>query len=118
MPDQYGEPVADFDSRRRARENTAAAERANQQRARLNETRTVHAPLTRDQSQAARAHRQNTTAQAETHRSALRIANCGLCDDDGYRGSTVCDHVIHSTPEGRAAAKEIVRQALDKNGEA
>lgn len=122
MPDRFGDPhaghddeplpVVDFDSRRRARENAAAAERANQQRARMAETRTVHAPLNRDQSQAARAHRQDTAARAETHRNALRIANCTLCDDDGYRGAIVCDHVDRSDIIARGMAK--VRAALTK----
>jgi hypothetical protein len=35
---------------------------------------------------------------------AIEIAECELCDDDGYRGAVVCDHREHSTPEGRAAA--------------
>ena len=37
---------------------------------------------------------------AQTILRAQAVANCGLCDDDGYRGSTVCDHVDHA-----AAAK-------------
>lgn len=46
-------PSLDFDSRRRARETATAAERAKQQRARLAETRAVHAPLGHAQAQAA-----------------------------------------------------------------
>ena len=32
---------------------------------------------------------------------ALAIVNCGLCDDDGYRGGSVCDHVDHSAAARR-----------------
>lgn len=116
MPDRYGDPdpdpVVDFDSRRRARENAANAERARQQRERLAETRAVHAPLDRQQSAAARAHRQNTTTAAERRRNALRIANCALCNDDGYRGATICDHIDHRPAYKRGMA--LVRAALTK----
>lgn len=47
---------------------------------------------------------------------AQEIAHCGLCDDDGYHGSTVCDHQAHSTVEGRQAAREILQAALTKGG--
>ena len=69
MPDRYGEddqPVVDFDSRRQAREAAAAVERAEQQRQRLAETRTVHAPLSGDQSKSARTHRNDVTSRAES----------------------------------------------------
>jgi hypothetical protein len=119
MPDRFGEPpdddprpVVDFDSRRQARQDAAAAERAAQQRARLAETRAVHAPLNRHQADAARAHRTTAATHAETHRNALRIANCGLCDADGYRGAIVCDHIDRSAVVARGMAK--VRAALTK----
>lgn len=105
-------PVADFDSRRRARETTAATERAKQQRARMAETQAVHAPLSRDQAQATREHRQNTVTRAEAHRNTLRITNCQLCDTDGYRGATICDHIDHSPAARRGMA--LIRQALSK----
>ena len=95
MPDRYGEtdPVVDFDSRRQARETAAAAEAARQRRQSLAESRAVHAPLSRDQSDAARRHRNDVTTHAEAAREAMRIVNCGMCDDDGYRGLVLCDHV-------------------------
>jgi hypothetical protein len=43
-----------------------------------------------------------------------RIAACILCDDDGYRGGTVCDHIDHRPAARRGM--ELVRQALAKNG--
>jgi hypothetical protein len=35
------------------------------------------------------------------HLARVEINACGLCDDDGYRGTRVCDHREHSTPQGR-----------------
>lgn len=106
MPDRFGddESVVDFDSRRQARETAAAVENARQQRQRLNETRAVHAPLTPDQSTAARRHRHTITDQAEARRNQIRIANCRLCNDDGYRGATVCDHIDRSAVAARGMA--------------
>lgn len=39
------------------------------------------------------------------HLDPTAIAACQLCDDDGYRGGTVCDHRDHyaDTAAGRAA---------------
>lgn len=108
MPDRYGEDdsIAGFDSRRRAREAEAVVERAKQQRERLAETRGVHAPLTREQSEAARMHRQNVTSQAESRRNELWIANCRLCDADGYTPNRiVCDHIDHRPVAARGMAK-------------
>lgn len=121
MPDRYGEddePVLDFDSRRKARENAAAAEAARQQRERLGETRTVHAPMTNDQAAIARQHRHTVTEQAEKRRKETRIANCGLCDDDGYRGPVVCDHVdrAETTQRGLAKCHEVLAQIAAKKG--
>lgn len=113
MPDRYGDgddPVVDFDSRRQARESAAAVEAANQRRQRLDESRAVHAPLSRGQSDLARQHRNDVTTRADSHRNALRIVNCGLCDDDGYRGSRVCDHIDHEPAAKRGMAK--VREML------
>lgn len=109
-----GAPVADFDSRRRAREAEVAMERARQQRERLHETRTTHAPLGREQADAARKHRADVTAQADTRRNALRIANCALCDADGYTpGLAVCDHIDHRPAAARGMA--AVRAAMGWN---
>lgn len=41
---------------------------------------------------------------------ALAIVDCGLCDDDGYRGTHPCDHVDRSAVHERGIAR--VRQAL------
>ena len=98
MPDRYGEhdePIVDLDSRRQARENQAAIERAQAQRERLADSRATHAPLSATQSDELRRHRGSVTNRAENARNALRIANCTLCNDDGYRGSIICDHVDH-----------------------
>lgn len=125
MPDRYGdrdandwpevpppgEPVVDFESRRSARDAIAKAAEAEDQRKRLAESRTVHAPLDRGQSDAARQHRQAVTERADAHRNALRIANCGLCDDDGYNAARrVCDHVDRSGAYERGMA--AVREAM------
>lgn len=113
-PDQEPDPVVDFDSRRQARETESAIERAEQQRRRLAESRATHAPLTREQSAHVTAHRNDTTARAEAHRNKIRIANCNLCDTDGYRGATVCDHIDRTETAKRGMA--LVRAALRKAG--
>ena len=38
------------------------------------------------------------------------IARCTLCDGDGYRGGTVCDHTDHRDAAKRGMA--MVRQAM------
>lgn len=117
MPDRFGEtdePVADFDSRRRAREAEAVRERAAQQRARLAETRAVHAPLSSEQSNAARGHQRQVTTSAEKRRNQFRIANCQLCDDDGYTpGLVICDHVDHRPAAARGMQR--IREAMGWN---
>lgn len=47
--------------------------------------------------------------QAATDR-AIEIASCGLCDDDGYRGGVICDHVDRA--ETAAAGSAAVQAAL------
>ena len=121
MPDRYGEddePVVDFDSHRRARQNAAVVQAAQQQRERLAETRSVHAPMTNDQAAAARQHQRTVTSQAEQRRNASRIANCPLCDDEGYRGSTICDHVDRAdiTARGLAKCREVLARIAAKKG--
>lgn len=113
MPDRYGdpEPVVDFEPRRSARDAIAKAAEADEQRKRLAESRTVHAPLDSHQADAARTHRHAVTERAEAHRNAIRIANCGLCDDDGYNAArVVCDHVDHRPAYERGMA--AVREAM------
>jgi hypothetical protein len=114
MPDRYGddEPVVDFDSRRKARDTAASAESARRQRERIAQAREVHAPLDSTQSAMARQHRADVTARAEAHRNAERIANCPLCNEDGYRGCTICDHIDHRPAAARGMAK--IRAALTK----
>lgn len=36
---------------------------------------------------------------------AMAVVACGLCDDDGYRGTVVCDHVDR---------REVAREGLRK----
>lgn len=40
------------------------------------------------------------------------IIACGMCDDEGYRGGTVCDHIDHvsTTERGRG----LMRAELDR----
>ena len=54
---------------------------------------------------AARAERA-ATQPATAHMTRRAIANCRLCNADGYRGRTVCDHVDHAT--GRAAVRQVL----------
>lgn len=42
---------------------------------------------------------------------AQAVVNCGLCDDEGYHGAQVCDHVDRSETAARGAA--LVREALE-----
>lgn len=117
MPDRYGdrddevEPVVDFDSRRRARDNADAVDRARKQRERLAETRAVHAPLNSGQAQEARQYQRAVTGRSEAHQRELRIANCGLCDDDGYTpNNAVCDHKDHRPAAARGMS--AIRAAM------
>lgn len=113
-PDRYGDEtpaVVDFDSRRRVREAETAIKRAREQRERLAETRTVHAPMSSEQAEAGRSHRRAVTDRAESQRNKLRIANCQLCDDDGYTpGHVVCDHRDHRPAAQRGMA--AIRAAM------
>lgn len=45
-------------------------------------------------------------------RDPRAIADCGLCDDDGYRGALVCDHVDRSETAQRGL--ELIRAELAK----
>ncbi len=114
MPERHDEPtpaVTDFDSRRRAREAETAIQRAREQRERLAESRTVHAPLSTDQAEATRRHRRAVTDRADIQRNKLRIANCKLCDADGYTpGHVVCDHRDHRPAAQRGMA--AIRAAM------
>jgi hypothetical protein len=40
----------------------------------------------------------------------MAIVNCPLCDDEGYRGGSVCDHIDRTDTYRRGMAK--VREAL------
>ena len=53
--------------------------------------------------------RERATRLADT---AAAIANCGMCDDDGYRGASVCDHQDHRPAYERGMA--LVREVLGK----
>jgi hypothetical protein len=53
---------------------------------------------------------QTASRQADAITRTAAIARCGLCNEDGYIGSTVCDHTDH-----RAAAKRgmaMIRHAM------
>lgn len=52
---------------------------------------------------AKRARSAEVREQATT--KAAAIAGCGLCDDNGYRGVVVCDHVDHAPAAARGRAK-------------
>lgn len=41
---------------------------------------------------------------------AIHIRSCGLCDDDGYRGHSVCDHQDHAAAAARGI--EAVRAQM------
>lgn len=41
---------------------------------------------------------------------AQAIVDCGLCDDDGYRGHRVCDHQDHAPAAERGMAR--IREIL------
>lgn len=47
---------------------------------------------------------------APAHLDARAVTACGRCDDDGYRGGTVCDHQDHTeaAKRGMAAINEIL----------
>jgi hypothetical protein len=50
------------------------------------------------------------------HLRAQAIVNCGLCDDEGYRGVYVCDHIDHAaeTEHGRALVKAELERIRNK----
>lgn len=45
-------------------------------------------------------------------RNPTVIAACTLCDDDGYRGSVVCDHRDHAAES--AHGRELARAELER----
>lgn len=47
------------------------------------------------------------------HLTAQAIVACTLCDDDGYRGLLVCDHVDHTAAAERGMAR--IREVLAKD---
>lgn len=53
--------------------------------------------------EAAEARRAEREAEATT--KAAAITECDLCDDNGYRGVVVCDHVDHAPAAARGRAK-------------
>jgi hypothetical protein len=46
------------------------------------------------------------------HFSANSVAHCELCDDNGYRGHLVCDHIDYAAAAKRGMA--LIRAALRK----
>ncbi|MGQ9348924.1 hypothetical protein [Mycolicibacterium gilvum] len=53
---------------------------------------------------------------AAGQRRKYAIVNCGMCDDDGYAGLRVCDHIDHT--EAARRGMEKVRAALGLKAEA
>lgn len=53
---------------------------------------------------------ENGFVRADPRAKALAIVNCELCDDDGYRGTQVCDHVDHREAAKRGMA--MVRKTM------
>lgn len=49
---------------------------------------------------------------AERILAANAVVECFMCDDDGYRGAQVCDHIDHAPAAARGMAK--VRAVLAK----
>lgn len=45
------------------------------------------------------------------HYNAFAVAECDLCDDNGYRCHVVCDHIDHAAAAKRGMA--MIRQALE-----
>jgi hypothetical protein len=52
--------------------------------------------------------------QADADVAAMAVVNCGLCDDEGYRGPVVCDHVDRTETSARGMA--AVRAAIERGG--
>lgn len=50
------------------------------------------------------------------HLAPAARARCPLCDDDGYRGTQVCDHRSHENV-GRAQRDHIRKMLAKKGGE-
>jgi hypothetical protein len=53
-----------------------------------------------------------TQEQRAASRAAgeMAIARCDFCDDDGYRGGSVCDHKDHASAAARGMA--MIRHAM------
>jgi len=48
---------------------------------------------------------------------AMAIVNCPLCDDEGYRGTVVCDHVDYAAIAERNRPKvQAVLDAIRRRG--
>lgn len=48
----------------------------------------------------------------DAHTRALAVVNCELCDDDGYRGCVICDHVDYRPAAKRGMA--LIREVLNR----
>lgn len=72
----------------------------------------------RDREAIERANREQQRAQREAEQQAAHEAKiaavvlCELCDEDGYRGTQVCDHIDRGTTAAKGAA--MARAALAK----
>lgn len=54
----------------------------------------------------------HAASAAPAHLSRTAIANCALCDDDGYRGVNVCDHIQRQAVH--AAGMRAIYQVLKR----
>lgn len=57
-------------------------------------------------------------AEARYTRKLMRVINCSLCDDDGYRGRTVCDHIdrTKTAREGMKKCRRVLSKIKPVNG--
>lgn len=55
---------------------------------------------------------QTPSRQAEAITQIAAIDRCELCDEHGYRGSMVCDHIDHQAARLRGMA--MIRPVLDQ----
>lgn len=62
-------------------------------------------------------HAQNLDEPPSPESKRVAIANCGLCDRDGYRGMQVCDHdPNHAAAAARGKAACLAEIARAKDG--
>lgn len=55
--------------------------------------------------------------KADRYTQTAAVANCPLCDDDGYRDMRVCDHVDRSGMRGSVIARQALAEARAERGQ-